>query len=111
MKATDMFFRLVNQAVRVWERVRGDIPTKIVVAFLGAGVALLAGGGWAVNATILTARGEVPAYEIGLNLGGAGVVASVLGALAFSIGICLGIARFCILIKKEQTESRFSENQ
>jgi hypothetical protein len=105
MKATDMFFRLVNQAVRVWERVRGDIPTKIVVAFLGAGVALLAGGGWAVNATILTARGEVPAYEIGLNLGGAGVVASVLGALAFSIGICLGIARFCILIKKEQTES------
>jgi hypothetical protein len=100
--ANDMILRLANQAVRVWERARGDIPAKIALGMMGSGLALLTGGGIATAVSISIATKDGRNYSIGLDLGGMGAVAMMLGTILTVLGAGMAFHRYRVLCKREE---------
>lgn len=89
--------KLLNQIIRVWERIKGDIPTRIALNILSFGVVLLGGSGIGYIASLSYTSSNGDTLKLELNIGDICMTVAVLGVLLTLTGLIMATKRFRIL--------------
>lgn len=87
-----MDFQLFNQLIRVYERIKGDFRSKISIAFLTSGVALLIKSSFAFTASYKNAKGTEFTFLTNINDGD--LYITLLGVSLVLVGGYLGVQRY-----------------
>ncbi len=89
--------KILNQIIRVWERIKGDIPTRIALSLIGFGVTLLSGGRIGYLTSLSYSNTEGATITLNLNIGDIYIAVASLGGLLIFVGLIMSIRRFRIL--------------
>lgn len=98
-----MSFKILNQLIKVWERVKGDTQSKIALGILGFGVMLF--GGFPILLSILFEISIGNERIIRIPVNDAELCAKIIGSLLILVGLVLSIHRYISLEKQSQVQS------
>jgi len=85
-------YQLLNQLIRVYERVKGDLATKLSLIFISSGVALLINSSFAMSASYKDTKGTEFSFLASVN--GTDLLNPAIGIVLVLVGTYFGVQRF-----------------
>lgn len=98
-----MNWNLLNQLIRVWERVKGDIPARLALGLTSLGITLLGGSGAVYYASLSYTTTGGATVKLEFSLGDICFIVALIGGLFALSGFIMILRRFRSLEKVAST--------
>lgn len=85
-------YQLLNQLIRVYERIKGDLATRLSLIFISSGIALLINSSLALSASYKDVKGTEVSFLANVN--GTDWLNPAIGFVLVCVGIYFGLQRF-----------------
>jgi hypothetical protein len=100
-----MSFKLINQVIRVWERVNSDPRSKIAKIIFTTGVAMLAGGGISLNGDFQYTSAAGETFKFAGNANDIPLYLLLFGGLFTIVGFAMLVHRYWCIQKESAVKN------